>query len=43
VGWSLRGDPLLASNLHERDSDGRKAYWDSLDEDEWHERLAEVA
>ncbi len=40
VGWSLRGDPVLAVNLHEGDSAGRKAYWDSLDEDEWHERLA---
>jgi hypothetical protein len=38
VGWSLRGDPILAANLHERDSDGRRAYWDSLDEEEWYER-----
>jgi hypothetical protein len=43
VGWSLRGDPVLAANLHERDSDDRRAYWDSLDEDEWHERLAGAA
>jgi hypothetical protein len=43
VGWSLRGDPVLAAELHERDSDGRKAYWDSLDEDEWYERMAGVA
>jgi hypothetical protein len=43
VGWSLRGDPVLAANLHECDTDGRRAYWDSLDEDEWHEKMAEVA
>jgi hypothetical protein len=43
VGWSLRGDPVLAANLHGRESDGRKAYWDSLDEDEWYKRVAEVA
>jgi hypothetical protein len=43
VGWSLRSDPVLAANLHERDSDGQRAYWDSLDEDEWRERLAGVA
>ena len=43
VGWSLRGDPVLAAELHERDSDGRRAYWDSLDEDEWYERMAGCA
>jgi hypothetical protein len=43
VGWSLRGDPVLAAELHERDSDGQRAYWDSLDEDEWHERMAGAA
>jgi hypothetical protein len=43
VGWSLRGDPVLAAELHGRDSDGRKAYWDSLDEDEWYERLTGAA
>jgi hypothetical protein len=30
----------VAAELHERDTDGRKAYWDSLDEDEWYERMA---
>jgi hypothetical protein len=43
VGWSMRGDPVLAAELHERDSDGRKAYWDSHDEDEWYERMAGAA
>ena len=43
VGWSLRGDPVLAANLHERDRDGRKAHWDSLDEDEWYEKMAGAA
>ncbi len=43
VGWSLRGDPVLAVNLHERDNDARKAYWDSLDEDAWYEKMAGVA
>jgi hypothetical protein len=43
VGWSLRGDPVLAAELHGRDSDGRRAYWDSLDEDARYERIAGVA
>jgi hypothetical protein len=43
VGWSLRGDPVLAAELHEQDRDGRKAYWDSLDEDEWYKRMAGAA
>jgi hypothetical protein len=43
VGWSLRGDPVLAAELHERDSDGQRAFWDSLDEDEWRERMAGAA
>jgi hypothetical protein len=43
VGWSLRGDPILAAELHEGDSDARRAYWDSLDEQEWHERMRGAA
>ena len=43
AGWSLRGDPVLATELHERDSDGRRAYWDSLEEDEWYERMVGAA
>ena len=39
----MRGDPVLAAELRGCDSDGRRAYWDSLDEDEWYEKMAGAA